>query len=85
MTGKTPTGFARQALEFGGGYAGDMLGQVGSDAVLRVKGGGTTPWEKVQQSADQEYRAQLEREMLARMGVGGYNQTDLFLSDNGLA
>ena len=81
LTGKTPQGFGRQVLEFGGGYGGDMLGQMGGDALMRIKGGGTTPWEKVQQSADQEYRAQLEREMLARMGVGGYNQTDLFLSE----
>ena len=75
----------RIASEFGGGYAGDMGGQVVGDSLMRLKGGGTTPWEKVQQSQDQEYRQQLEREILAQYGLGGYQPTDLFLRDNGLA
>jgi len=75
----------RMMAEFGGGYGGDMLGQMGGDIALRAKGGGTTPWEKLQQSSDQEYRAMVEREMLAQYGVGGYNTLDPFLSENGLA
>lgn len=71
------TGPGRMLAEFGGGMLGDMAGQGVGDAVLRVKGGGTTPFEKVQQSADQEYRQQLERQILAAYGIGGYNQTDL--------
>ena len=62
-----------------------MLGQYGGDIALRAKGGGTTPWEKLQQDSDQEYRSMLEREMLAQYGVGGYNTLDPFLSQNGLA
>ena len=74
----------RMLAEFGGGYAGDMGGQMLGDTVLRAKGGGTTPWEKVQLSADQEYREQLERQILAQYGIGGYNVPDLFMQDNGL-
>ena len=68
---------ARMGAELGGNLVGDMGGQVVSDAVLRAKGGGTTPWEKLQQEGDQEYRTQIERQMLAQLGVGGYNQNDL--------
>ena len=46
---------------------GDMMGQMVGDGLLRAKGGGTTPWEKLQQEGDQEYRAQLEREILAQV------------------
>ena len=70
-------GGGRMLAEFGGGMLGDMAGQSAGDVVLRAKGGGTTPWEKVQQQGDQEYRNQLEREVLAAYGIGGYNQTDL--------
>ena len=70
-------GGGRMLAEFGGGMLGDMVGQSAGDVVLRAKGGGLTPWEKVQQEGDQEYRQQLEREVLAAYGIGGYNQTDL--------
>ncbi len=70
-------GGGRMLGEFGGGILGDMVGQSAGDVVLRAKGGGTTPFEKLQQSGDQEYRQKLEREILAAYGIGGYNQTDL--------
>ena len=70
-------GGGRMLAEFGGGMVGDMVGQSAGDVVLRAKGGGTTPWEKVQQQGDEEYRKKLEREVLAAYGIGGYNQTDL--------
>ena len=68
---------ARIMAEMGGGIAGDMVGQGVGDSVMRVKGGGTTPWEKIQQEGDQQYRQELERQILATYGLGGYNQTDL--------
>ena len=68
---------ARMGAELGGNLVGDMGGQIVSDGVLRVKGGGTTPWEKLQQEGDQQYRSEIERQMLAQLGIGGYNQTDL--------
>ena len=68
---------ARILAELGGNLVGDMGGQIVSDGVLRAKGGGTTPWEKLQQEGDQQYRQEIERQMLAQLGIGGYNQTDL--------
>ena len=68
---------ARMGAELTGNLVGDMGGQIVSDGVLRVKGGGTTPWEKLQQEGDQQYRSEIERQMLAQLGIGGYNQTDL--------
>jgi hypothetical protein len=70
-------GGGRMLAEFGGGMVGDMVGQSAGDVVLRAKGGGMTPWERLQQEGDQKYRQQLEREVLAAYGIGGYNQTDL--------
>jgi hypothetical protein len=70
-------GGGRMLGEFGGGIVGDMVGQSAGDVLLRAKGGGTTPWEKLQQEGDQQYRQQLERQILAQYGIGGYNQTDL--------
>jgi hypothetical protein len=71
------TGGGRMLAEFGGGMLGDMGGQMVGDTVLRAKGGGLTPWERLQQEGDQQYRQDLERQILAQMGMGGYNQTDL--------
>ena len=68
---------ARMGAELGGNLVGDMGGQIVADEVLRAKGGGTTPWEKLQQEGDQQYRSEIERQMLAQLGIGGYNQTDL--------
>ena len=84
LTGKVPTGLGRMPLELIGGYGGDMAGMAVGDSILRAKGGGTTPWEKVQMDADQERRIQIERETLAALGLGGYPKTDMFLSENGL-
>jgi len=67
----------RMGAELAGNLVGDMGGQIVSDQVLRAKGGGTTPWEKLQQEGDQQYRQEIERQMLAQLGIGGYNQTDL--------
>ncbi len=67
----------RMGAELAGNLVGDMGGQIVSDQVLRAKGGGTTPWEKLQQEGDQQYRSEIERQMLAQLGIGGYNQTDL--------
>jgi len=74
---------------FGGALVGDMVGgEVGyhggnavSDALLRAKGGGTTPYEKL----DADYRRQLEQQILAQHGLAGYTLDDMFLQQNGLA
>ena len=56
--------------EMVGGVGGDVLGQGTADALLRLKGGGTTPYEKM--AATQQ--AELEQQILQRYlsGKGGY-------------
>ena len=77
-------GKLRWLTEIGGGYAGDMAGQAVGDVAMRLKSkDGMTPWERLQTEGDAEYRAQLERETLAKYGLGGYQPTDLFLESEG--
>ena len=83
---KLGAGSAVQTMaDMGGSIAGDYAGMYGGDAALRIKGGGSTPWEKVQQGADQEIRSEMERQILAQYGLAGYRPTDLFMAENGLA
>ena len=53
-----------------GGVGGDMLGQSTADSLMRLKGGGTTPYEKM--AAEQQ--KQLEQDILRKYlsGKGGY-------------
>ena len=78
-------GMTQTMADMGGSILGDYAGMYGGDAALRIKGGGATPWEKVQQGADQEMRSEMERQILAQYGLAGYRPTDLFLAENGLA
>ena len=78
-------GMTQTMADMGGSILGDYAGMYGGDAALRIKGGGTTPWEKVQQGADQDIRSEMERQILAQYGLAGYRPTDLFLAENGLA
>ena len=64
----------RMVGEMGGQMVGDMGGMAVGDALMRVKGGGTTPFEKAQLQADDQYRKQIEQELLAKYGIGSYNQ-----------
>ena len=56
--------------EMVGGIGGDMAAQGISDSILRVKGGGATPYEKMAQQQQRE----LEQSILSRYlsGKGGY-------------
>ena len=57
------------AAEMGGGMAGDMAGMSIADQLIRAKGGGMTPMEKEYAVADQQYRAQLEEDILRQYGL----------------
>ena len=70
LTGKMPTGFARQATEFGGAMLGDQIGYSLADSLQRAKNGGLTAWEK----------EALRQEMEMAYGQGG----DQFLYEQGL-
>ena len=72
-----------QLAEVGGSIGGDMMAGGVADGLLRMKGGGTTPYEKMAQ----EQQRQLEQQVFAQymQGKGGYPPTsDPFLSSNGL-
>ena len=68
--GKMPTGFARQATEFGGAMLGDQVGYSIADSLQRAKNSGLTAWEQ----------EALRQEMEMAYGQGG----DPFLYEQGL-
>ena len=68
--------------DMGGSIAGDMAGMKIADDLMRLKGGGTTPMEKQMMEQDALYRAQLERDLLQRYGIG--TTVDPMMSTNGL-
>ena len=68
--------------EMVGGLSGDMAGQGVADALLRLKGGGTTPYEKMAAEQQRELEQQILRGYLS--GKGGYPSNDYFLQENGL-
>ena len=75
--------YMQMGAELIGGLSGDMAAQGVADNILRVKGGGTTPYEKM--AADQQ--RELEQRILQQYlsGKGGYpSDTDPFLAANGL-
>ena len=67
----------------------DQIGSVGgafasmpaTDAILRIKGGGTTPYEKQMMEQDAIYRAQLENELRQQYGLPTVDPTNV---ENGL-
>ncbi len=64
-------------MDMVGSIAGDFAGMYTGDALLRAKGGGNTPWEKVQMEGNEQMREELERQILAQYGLAGYRPTDL--------
>jgi len=54
--------------DMGGSIAGDMVGMKVADDLMRIKGGGFTPYEKQMMQQDAQYRAQLEQEFLNKYG-----------------
>ena len=81
LSGLTGINAARGVRKLGGGQtAQEIADQVGSvagafssmpatDALLRLKGGGMTPYEKQMQEQDAIYRAQLEEELRRQYGL----------------
>ena len=54
--------------DMGGSIAGDMVGMKVADDLMRIKGGGFTPYEKIMMQQDEQYREQLEQEFLNKYG-----------------
>jgi hypothetical protein len=55
------------ALDYSGSIGGDIVGQAASDQVLKVKGGGTTPWEKVQAEQYEQMKKQAKEELIQEL------------------
>lgn len=64
-----------------GSVAGAFTSMPATDALLRIKGGGTTPIEKQMMEQDAIYRAQLENELRQQYGLPTLDPTT---ADNGL-
>ncbi len=62
--------------EMVGGIGGDMMAQGVADGILRIKGGGTTPYEKMANEQQRELEQRILQQYLS--GKGGYPM------DNGL-
>ena len=67
---------AGMAIDYGGSIVGDIGGQAVSDQVLRVKNGGMTPWEQLQEeqylAMKAEAKEEVLRELMAREQQGGF-------------
>ena len=61
-----------------GSIGGDFAGMYTGDALLRAKGGGTTPWEKVQMEGNEQMRQELEQQIMAQYGIAGYRPHSMF-------
>jgi hypothetical protein len=62
--------YMQMGAELVGGMGGDMAAQGVADNILRVKGGGTTPYEKMAATQQQELEQQILQRYLS--GKGGY-------------
>ena len=65
--------FGAIAADFVGGDVGYHGSQILGEGLQRAKRGGTTVYEDM----DQKYRAEVEKQLLAQHGLGGYNLTDV--------
>ena len=68
--------------DMGGSIGGDMVGMKIAEEAMRLKGGGTTPMEKMMMEQDAMYRAQLEQEFINKYGMGA--TVDPVMAANGL-
>ena len=70
------------STEMLGGMSGDIAAQGVADGMLRAKGGGMTPYEKMAAEQQRELEQQILRQYLS--GKGGYPSADPTLVNNGL-
>ena len=70
--------------DMGGSVAGDYAGMYTGDALMRAKGGGMTPWERLQAEGNEQMKEELTQQILQQYGLAGHRPFDPFLVDNGL-
>lgn len=72
-----------QLAEVGGSVGGDMLANGVSDGLLRMKGNGSTPYEKMAAEQQKELERQIMQNFMS--GKGGYPSSNPYVQDNGIA
>ena len=78
------------AVDFGGSIAGDYAGMAAGDALMRGKdklmgGEGLNPYERMGKVQQEQYKQQIEQDMLMKLGLINPYQQDYFANENGLA
>ena len=80
---------ADQGMQLGldmiGSYGGAFASYPATDALLRMKGGGMTPYEKLALQQQQELEEQLRQKFLIEYGLSPYSGTDPYMVANGLS
>ena len=84
--GLKPGGIGTMALEMGGGMAAGMAAMPVADTLMRIKGGGMSPYDKLQQEQYSAMRGEIEREVLNQLMAGRRSPVlgDPFMAENGL-
>ena len=68
--GLGPTSKLGTAIEWGGGMASGMVSMPATDAMLRIKGGGESPYDKLQKEQYEGMREQIKQELYEQMLSG---------------
>ena len=84
LGGKSP--LARSMFDMGGSMAGGYASVPVSESILRVKGGGTSPYDKLQMEQYAQMRKEIEQDVLNQIMAGRRVPVigDPFLKENGL-
>ncbi len=72
-------------LDMVGSYGGAMASYPATDALLRIKGGGMTPYDKLALQQQQEMEERIRQQLMAQYGLSPYSGTDPFMVANGLS
>ena len=78
-----------EGLQFGldvmGSYGGSFAAYPATDALLRVKGGGMSPYDKLALQQQQEMEERIRQQLMAQYGLSPSSGTDPFMVANGLS
>ena len=74
---------AQIGADYAGSILGDYAGMYTGDALMRAKGGGMTPYERLAAEGDLERQREIEERLMRAYGLAGHRPLDPFLADNG--
>ena len=77
-------GTGQVLADMGGSILGDYAGMYTGDALMRAKGGGMTPYERLAAEGDIQRQREIEERLMQAYGLAGHRPLDPFLVDNGL-